>query len=161
MSDNSTERVRRAARTLGLPIEIRVLNASTRTAAEAAAACGCELGQIVKSLVFEGSVSGSLVMLLVSGCNRVDALLAQESVGEPLCRADPQRVRRETGFAIGGVAPLGQLNTMPVWMDESLLAYPTVWAAAGAPNAVFKTSAKLLAERIGARAAKLAEHTTS
>ena len=156
MADNSIDRVRQAARGLDLPIEIRVLTASTRTAVEAAAACGCELGQIVKSLVFEGTESGALVLLLVSGRNRVDESLAQAAIGEPLRGADPRRVRAETGFAIGGVAPIGQLGPLSVWLDEALLNYDTVWAAAGAPNAVFETSPKLLADKIGAISAKLA-----
>jgi prolyl-tRNA editing enzyme YbaK/EbsC (Cys-tRNA(Pro) deacylase) len=156
MADSSIDRVREAAHTLDLPIEIRVLSASTRTAAEAAAACGCGLAQIVKSLVFEGTESGALLLLLVSGCNRVDESLAEAVIGEPLRRADPQRVRAETGFAIGGVAPIGLLNTLAVWIDETLLNYDSVWAAAGAPNAVFETSPKRLADKIGAQQARLA-----
>jgi len=111
--------------------------ASTRTAEEAAAACGCAVGQIVKSLVFQGNRSGRLYLLLVSGANRVDMAKAAAQAGEPLDRADPRLVRERTGFAIGGVAPIGHLEPCPVLMDEDLLAYEVVWAAAGAPNAVF------------------------
>ena len=156
MTDTSLDRVRASAQALELPIEIRVLETSTRTAAEAAAACECEIGQIVKSLIFEGTESETLLLLLVSGRNRVDEERARAAVGEPLQRADPQRVRDETGFAIGGVAPIGHLNALPVWIDEALLQYETVWAAAGAPNAVFEVAPRLLAAKIGANTAKLA-----
>ncbi len=155
MAETSLDRVRAAARDLELPIEIRVLDASTRTAAEAAAACGCEVGQIVKSLIFEGTESHVLNLLLVSGRSRVDEERARVAVGELLRRADPQRVREQTGFAIGGVAPMGHLHALPVWIDEALLAYETVWAAAGAPNAVFEVAPRLLADKIGAISVKL------
>ena len=151
----STERVRAALAAAGLPDTIRTMPASTRTAQEAAAACGCTVGQIVKSLVFRGAVSGHVVLLLVSGANRVDAAAAEAAAGEPLERADPRLVRDETGFAIGGVAPLGHLRLVPVLMDEDLLQYELVWAAAGAPDAVFSVEPPALAKAAGATIVRL------
>ncbi len=129
--------------------------ASTRTAEEAAAACGCAVGQIVKSLVFQGNRSGRLYLLLVSGANRVDMAKAAAQAGEPLDRADPRLVRERTGFAIGGVAPIGHLGPCPVLMDEDLLAYEVVWAAAGAPNAVFSVDPAKLQQATQARVTEL------
>jgi prolyl-tRNA editing enzyme YbaK/EbsC (Cys-tRNA(Pro) deacylase) len=129
--------------------------ASTRTADEAAAACGCVLDQIVKSLVFRGESSGGLHLLLVAGGNRVDPAKAAAAAGERLARADPQSVRDRTGFAIGGVAPIGHLERLPVLMDPRLLDFEEVWAAAGAPNAVFSVSPEELREATGAVVAPL------
>ncbi|MEO1275063.1 MAG: YbaK/EbsC family protein [Pseudomonadota bacterium] len=145
------ERVAAAADALGLAVEVRRMPASTRTAEEAAAACGCEVAQIVKSLVFEVAGSGALRLLLVAGHNRVDIEKVAASTGERLGRADPKRVRAETGFAIGGVAPIGHAAPVPVLMDRSLLDHDTVWAAAGAPDAVFAVAPQALAEATGAR----------
>lgn len=140
----STDRVRAAAEAKGLAIEIREMPQSTRTAAEAAAACGTSVAQIVKSLVFRRADDGEPVLLLVSGVNRVDEKAVAERIGSPLERMDPRDVRETTGFAIGGVAPLGALMRLPTYMDEDLLAFEEVWAAAGAPNAVFRVSAAAL-----------------
>lgn len=143
------ERVAAAAEALGLEIEVRRMPASTRTAEDAAAACGCALGQIVKSLVFE-EADGPLRLLLVSGANRVDTAALAERTGLTLGRADPKRVRAETGFAIGGVPPIGHAAPLAVLMDRDLLAYETVWAAAGAPDAVFQVAPARLREAAGA-----------
>lgn len=124
---------------------------STRTAEEAAAACGVSVGQIVKSLVFRNAASREPVLLLVSGVNRVDQQAAQAEIGEPLERIDATAVREITGFAIGGVAPLGSLSPLGTFMDEDLMAFDTIWAAAGAPDAVFGTSPQALAKATGAR----------
>ena len=104
---SSIERVEQAARDAGLAIEVKRMGASTRTAEEAAAQCGCAVGQIVKSLVFQGEQSGRLYLFLVSGAHQLDPDKAAALVSERLARADPRRVRDETGFAIGGVSPLG------------------------------------------------------
>jgi Cys-tRNA(Pro) deacylase len=136
----STDRVRQAAQQAGLQIEIVTLPESTRTAAQAAQAVGCAPGQIVKSLIFEGAQTGALVLVLVSGARELDLSAAAASFGEALVRADPKRVREQTGFAIGGVAPIGHLCAMPVFMDTDLLQYATVWAAGGAPDAVFRVA---------------------
>jgi prolyl-tRNA editing enzyme YbaK/EbsC (Cys-tRNA(Pro) deacylase) len=151
----SVNRVVEAAKALGLSIAPRLMPASTRTAQEAAAACGCAVAQIVKSLVFTGAASGRSYLLLVSGANRVDEKAAARLLGEALKRPDAERVRESTGFAIGGIPPLGHATPSPVWLDEDLLAFDLVWAAAGHPNAVFPIDPKLLARATGATAAKL------
>ncbi|QDL92748.1 YbaK/EbsC family protein [Paroceanicella profunda] len=145
----SVKRVRAAAEALGLDIALREMDASTRTAAEAAAACGCAVNQIVKSLIFAGG-DGTLVLLLVAGGNRVDPEIASRACGTELGRADAAEVRARTGFAIGGVSPIGHLEAPRVFMDPTLLGFDTVWAAAGSPNAVFRVSPAVLAEATGA-----------
>ncbi|MEM6945461.1 MAG: YbaK/EbsC family protein [Pseudomonadota bacterium] len=153
------ERVVAAAQALGFDVEVRRMPASTRTAAEAAATCGCEVAQIVKSLVFQVEspadsqveARDTLRLLLVAGDNRVDPDRIASETGERLGRADPKRVKAETGFAIGGVPPIGHAMPIAVWMDRSLLAHTTVWAAAGAPDAVFSTPPAALADVTGAR----------
>lgn len=126
-----------AARERGLAIEVRVMAETTRTAEEAAAACGCAVAQIVKSLVFTGKDSGADYLLLVSGANRVDEAGVAAHVGEPLERPRGAHVRAVTGFAIGGIPPFGHASALRTFIDEDLLAFPQVWAAAGTPNAVF------------------------
>lgn len=124
---------------------------STHTAAEAAAACGCALGQIVKSLVFRGADSGAGRLALVSGANRVHERRLGRLLGEPLARADADFVRTATGFAIGGVPPLGLATALPVAMDEDLMAFDTVWAAGGTPRCVFAIAPQALARITGAQ----------
>ncbi|WP_341235508.1 YbaK/EbsC family protein [uncultured Sulfitobacter sp.] len=136
----SVSRVERAISDLKLDASVERMPESTRTADDAAAACGCSVGQIVKSMIFEGVETGNLKLLLVSGQHDVDLGKAPELFGEPLIRADPKRVRSETGFAIGGVSPIGHLSPTETWIDAALLDHGTVWAAAGAPNAVFSVS---------------------
>lgn len=152
----SARRVADAAAALGLSITIEHMPDTTRTAEDAAKACGCAVGQIVKSLIFEGADSGRLILLLVSGGHQADMEAVRQLTGEPLKRADPRRVREETGFAIGGVAPIGHLAPLPTLIDEALLTYDRVWAAAGAPNAVFAVSPNALATALGASAVALA-----
>ncbi|MEO1199214.1 MAG: YbaK/EbsC family protein [Pseudomonadota bacterium] len=146
----SVARVRQAALDLGLDVDLRLMPDTTRTAPEAAAACGCNVAEIVKSLVFTGADSGQPILLLVSGVNRVDETGVAEHIGETLTRADAKRVREVTGFAIGGVAPIGQLTQIPVYLDQDLLQFDRVWAAAGAPNTVFSVSPQALKDAIGA-----------
>lgn len=147
----STDRVQAAAGAAGLPIEIREMPQSTRTAEEAAAACCTSVAQIVKSLIFRKAESGEPVLLLVSGRNRVDQTAVAAEIGETLERMDADAVRELTGFAIGGVAPLGSLAPLATFMDADLLEFQTVWAAAGAPYAVFSVSPRALAAATGAR----------
>ncbi|MEM7746121.1 MAG: YbaK/EbsC family protein [Pseudomonadota bacterium] len=151
----SVKRVSRAAAELGLDIEVRRMGASTRTAEDAAAACGCAVGQIVKSLIFQRAEDGSLVLLLVPGDRQADMTLAGAAAGSTLTRADADEVRIRTGFAIGGVSPIGHLEAPEVWMDEPLLAHDQVWAAAGAPDAVFAVAPDTLQRAAGAKVAKL------
>jgi len=139
-----------AAAAAGLPIAIRNMPQSTRTAEEAAAACGTSVGQIVKSLIFRKATSGEPVLLLVSGSNRVDQKAVPQEIGEPLERMDAHAVRELTGFAIGGVAPVGSLAPLATFIDADLLQYETIWAAAGAPYAVFETTPQALEKATGA-----------
>jgi prolyl-tRNA editing enzyme YbaK/EbsC (Cys-tRNA(Pro) deacylase) len=111
---------------------------STRTAQEAADRAGCELGQIVKSLIFKGKQSGKPILVLTSGANRVDEKRISEYAGEAIGRADADFVRAVTGFAIGGVPPFGHLQKLDTYFDEDFLQYETIWAAAGTPNAIFE-----------------------
>lgn len=148
---SSMDRVRADLVRFGLETDIETMPASTRTAQDAAAACGCEVAQIVKSLIFERHDDQSLVLLLIAGHNQADMDLASQLLGTSLDRADPKKVRAETGFAIGGVAPLGHLCAIPVYMDPDLLQFDQVWAAAGAPNAVFAVDPTRLHEAIGAK----------
>jgi prolyl-tRNA editing enzyme YbaK/EbsC (Cys-tRNA(Pro) deacylase) len=152
----SIERVEQAARDAGLPIEVKRFGASTRTAEEAAQQCGCAVGQIVKSLVFHGETSKRLYLFLVSGANQLDMAKAAALTGEPLARADPRRIRDETGFAIGGVAPIGHQVPIAAFADAALLGYDRVWAAAGAHDAVFAAEPKALIDAAGAKVTDVA-----
>jgi prolyl-tRNA editing enzyme YbaK/EbsC (Cys-tRNA(Pro) deacylase) len=134
----SAQRVAEAARHLGLDTHIVTMADSTRTAQDAAAACGCEVGQIVKSLVFRGANSGIPYLLLVSGKNRVDEKKAAEAIGEGLTRPDAAYVRGTTGIAIGGITPFGHAQPLRTYMDADLLAYSDVWTAAGTPHCVMR-----------------------
>ncbi|HNK62426.1 MAG TPA: YbaK/EbsC family protein [Anaerolineales bacterium] len=111
---------------------------STRTAQEAADRAGCELGQIVKSLIFRGKTSGKPILVLTSGPNRVNEKQISTHAGESIGKADADFVRAVTGFAIGGVPPLGHVEKMETYIDEDFLQYATIWAAAGTPNAIFE-----------------------
>lgn len=147
---DSQKRVKDEAEALSLDIEIRVMPQSTRTAQEAADACECEVEQIIKSLIFERKDNEALVLLLIAGHKQADLKAIAETVGSDLQRADPRKVRAETGFAIGGVAPIGHKCPMPVYMDPSLLDYDLVWAAAGNPQAVFCVQPHALRKAINA-----------
>jgi prolyl-tRNA editing enzyme YbaK/EbsC (Cys-tRNA(Pro) deacylase) len=151
---NSRERVRNALRAAGLDCAIVETPGSARTAVEAAAAVGAGVGQIVKSLVF--LCDDRPVLALVAGDNRLDEARLAALAGGRISRADAARVREHTGFAIGGVAPLGSLEPLPVFCDADLLRHDFVWAAAGAPHAVFRVEPRALAEAAGAQVAELA-----
>lgn len=150
----SAVRVLRAADALGLQIKVQEMEAMTRTAEEAAAACGVGVGQIVKSLVFAGSDTDKPYLFLVSGSNRVNERGVAAHFGEKLKRMDADRVRALTGFAIGGIPPFGHDTPITTYMDRDLLQYDVVWAAAGTPRAVFPIEPKRLQE--AARAAVIA-----
>ena len=130
-------RVVAAAEAAGLAIEVTSFPEGTRTAADAAAAIGCDVAQIVKSLVF--SVDGAPVLALVSGVNQLDPdKLVAARGGSRAERADAEAVRRLTGFPIGGVAPLGTTERLDTYVDRTLLAHDEIWAAAGTPSTVFR-----------------------
>lgn len=151
----ASHRVLTAATELGLPVEIRVMPDSTRTAADAARACGCAVGQIVKSLIFRGKTSGKPYLLLVSGANRVNENAIEQVVGEPIGRPDADFVRDATGFAIGGIPPLGHPTPLKTWLDRDLLQYETVWAAAGTPSTVFSVDPAALRTAVSAEVVKV------
>ncbi len=151
----SVERVRQAAIAAGLDIEVRQMADSTHTAEEAAIQCGVTVAQIVKSLVFQGANSGDLYLFLISGPRKLDLEKASKLTGEPLHRADPKHVRKETGFAIGGVSPLGHLIDIKTYADESLMRFDIVWAAAGGTNSVFPCEPKKLAAAAKAQIADI------
>jgi len=144
-------RVAAVARDRGLAIDVVEMPASTRTAEEAAAACGCAVAEIVKSLVFRGRTTDTPYLLLVSGANRVDEKAVATSIGEALKRASADDVRALTGFAIGGIPPFGHAAPLAVYIDRDLLAHTRVWAAAGTPHAVFAVAPQALAAAVGAR----------
>lgn len=141
---SSVDRVRLAASKAGLGIEIVEMPGSTRTAEDAAAACGCSVGEIVKSLVFRGKASDQPVLLMVSGANRVDERAVARTIGEKLGRADADWVRETTGFAIGGVSPIGHTGPVRAFMDRDLMKYARVWAAGGSPRSVFAVAPNAL-----------------
>jgi Cys-tRNA(Pro) deacylase len=143
-----------AARARGLDIETREFPEGTHTADDAARAVGVAVGQIVKSLAF--TVDGDVVIALVSGANRLDEQrLAAAAGGTTVARADAEAVRTATGFPIGGVPPFGHATNLPVFVDEDLLDYPTVWASAGTPRHVFAVSPDDLVRATGGRVAAL------
>jgi len=149
----SLARVRADAARRGLPIEPIRLDEGTRTAAEAARACGCAIDQIVKSIVFREAASSRHLLFLTAGGNRVDPAKAAGLAGAPLEKADAASIRAVTGFAIGGVAPLGHLTPIEAWLDRRLLEFTTVWAAAGTPHHVFPVAPAALAAATGASVA--------
>ena len=134
----SAQKVQDALTARGLTCLVVELPDSTRTAEEAAMAVGCKVGQIVKSLVFRGKLTGQPILVLASGPNRVDEIRIGELVSEPIEKANADFVREKTGFVIGGVPPIGHMEALPTYIDEDLLQYQDVWAAAGTPKAVFK-----------------------
>ena len=152
----SAERVRQALQAAGLAAEIRVLAASTRSAADAAAALGCTVAEIAKSLVFRARPSDRPVLVVASGTNRVDEAAVAALAGEALAKADAAFVRERTGFAIGGVAPVGHREPPLVVIDRDLLGFAAIWAAAGTPNAVFRLTPAELVRVTGGRVAAVA-----
>jgi prolyl-tRNA editing enzyme YbaK/EbsC (Cys-tRNA(Pro) deacylase) len=145
-----------AARVLGHPVEVRRFPEGTKTAPDAARAIGCEVGQIVKSLVF--LADGEPVLALTSGANRVDERrLATLAGASGVTRATPEEARAATGFAVGGTPPFGHPGPVRTFLDRDLLAFEEVWAAAGAPDAVFRTTPSELRGTAGALVADLKE----
>jgi prolyl-tRNA editing enzyme YbaK/EbsC (Cys-tRNA(Pro) deacylase) len=150
----ATGRFEEWLRSAGLELEVRRFPEGTRTAEDAARAIGCEVGQIVKSLVF--TAGGRPVMALVSGDNRLDADKLSALAGGRAGKADAEQVRAATGYAIGGVPPFGHPVPLPVFMDRDLQRYEVVWAAAGRPDAVFAVPPDRLVELSRAQVAELA-----
>lgn len=149
----AAQRVQDALTARGMPGRVVEHSQPTRTAEEAAAAIGCSVAQICKSLIFRLEPGGEPLLVIASGANRVDERKLAALTGKNVARADPDFVRQHTGFAIGGVPPLGHPQALATYIDEFLLRFDEVWAAAGSPNAVFPLSpAELLALTGGAAA---------
>jgi prolyl-tRNA editing enzyme YbaK/EbsC (Cys-tRNA(Pro) deacylase) len=140
----------------GVDAGVRELPDSTRSAADAATAIGCDVRQIVKSLVFRASSGDRPVLVLVCGSDRVDTERLAAQVGGPVERASPEFVRDRTGFAIGGVAPVGHSEPLETLIDERLLGLELVWAAAGTPHAVFSIAPGELQRAAAARVVRVA-----
>lgn len=141
----SAQRVQDALTALGFTNQVIELPDSTRTAAEAAQAVGCTVGQIAKSLLFVGKESGRGLLVIASGANRVDEKALQALAGEKVNKAGADEVRSLTGYVIGGVPPLGHAQPLATYVDASLLQHDLIWAAAGHPKAVFAlTGAELV-----------------
>lgn len=153
---SSARKVQQALEALGLSLQVVELPASTRTAPEAAQAVGCDVGQIVKSLIFKGKSSERPILVVASGANRVDEKKIEALIGEPLVKADADFVRQKTGFIIGGVPPLGHAERLETFIDQDLLQYSEIWAAAGTPNAVFRLSPQDLISMTGGKVVEVA-----
>ncbi len=142
MSDQlnaNAQKVQDALNALGFgKWQVIELSDSTRTSAEAAAAIGCTVAQIAKTLVFKGKTSGSPILIIASGVNRVNTQRIADLVGEAIEKSDADYVREKTGFVIGGVPPVGHSTPLMTFVDEDLLQFDVIWAAAGTPHAVFQ-----------------------
>ena len=153
----SARQVQDALAARGFAGEVLELARSTRSAAEAAAALGCRVDQIAKSLVFRGRTSDRAVLVIASGANRVDEGKVAALVGEPIAKADAAFVRHRTGFAIGGVPPIGHATPPRTLIDEALLGLDTLWAAAGTPTSIFKLTPAELVSLTGGQVASIAQ----
>jgi prolyl-tRNA editing enzyme YbaK/EbsC (Cys-tRNA(Pro) deacylase) len=151
----SAQKIQDALRAAGYHLTVIEFTESTRTAQEAAERAGCTLGQIVKSLIFRGKVTSKPILVLTSGANRVDEKRLAEYTGEPIIRAEAEFVRNVTGFAIGGVPPIAHAQPMETYLDEDLFQYPTIWAAAGTPNAIFQLTPAELQQMTGGKVVKV------
>ncbi|MDA7946238.1 MAG: YbaK/EbsC family protein [Hyphomicrobiaceae bacterium] len=154
---NANKRFIEGAKARGVDVTVRVMDNSTRTAEDAAKACGCTVDRIVKSLVFQGADTGNPYLLLVSGPNRVNEKGVAAIIGEELERPDADFVRETTGYSIGGIPPLAHTTPLATYMDKDLLAFETVWAAAGTPKAVFEVDPARLRETTGAEVIDVTE----
>lgn len=151
----SARRVQDALAGLGFAMKVTELPQSTRSATQAAQAVGCQVGQIAKSIVFSRETSGEAILVMVSGSNRVDQAKLSVEVGEPVVISSAEDVRRLTGFAIGGIPPVGHITPLPTYIDEDLLSYNEIWAAAGTPNAVFRLAPTDLVRMTAGRVIKI------
>ncbi len=136
----SAQKVQDAITAAGFANRVIELAAPVRTAAEAAVAVGCEVGQIAKSIVFMAARTRRPILVVASGAHRVSESAIEALIGEPLARATPEFVREHTGFAIGGTPPLGHARPIETFLDRDLLALDVLWAAAGHPNSLFQVT---------------------
>lgn len=139
---NSLQRVRDELKKLGFSYQIIELPKTTHTALDAANALSCTVGQIAKSIIFKTKNSNQPILVIASGQNRVNEERIREYISESIEKADADLILKQTGFVIGGVAPLGHLKELKAFIDEDLFQYDEIWAAAGTPNAVFKLKPK-------------------
>lgn len=145
----SAQRVQDALSACGVELQVVEMPGSTRTSADAAAAVGCSVGQIAKSLIFKGKTSDRPLLVIASGSNRVDEKKLAAIFGEKIEKPDADYVRARTGFVIGGVPPLGHTEPLTTLIDADLFQYNEIWGAAGTPNAVFRLTPQQLAEITG------------
>lgn len=138
LSSQSVQKVREALKALGFSNDVMELESTTRTSAEAAQAVGCQVEQIAKSIVFRSKHTDKPILVIASGPNRINEKRIEALISELLGKADANFVREKTGFVIGGVPPVGHLEKIEIFIDEDLLQYEEIWAAAGSPNAVFR-----------------------
>ena len=150
-SSPSVQKVQDALKALGFSNEVMELQSTTRTSAEAAQAVGCLVEQIAKSIIFRRKQTDKPILVIASGSNRVSEKRIEELISEPLGKADATFVRQKTGFVIGGVPPIGHLEKFDIFIDEDLLQYGEIWAAAGSPNAVFRLTPSDLIKMTGGR----------
>ena len=155
MLKSSAQKVQDTLSAHGFSNQVVELDESTRTSAEAAAAIGCEVAQIAKSLIFRTASTGKPILIIASGSNRVNEKVLTGIVGEKLERPDADFVREQTGFVIGGVPPLGHAHPLETYIDQDLWQYASLWAAAGHPNAVFPLTPDELAAMTGGRVVKV------
>ena len=147
----SAQKVQDALTAQGYSYQVKELPQTTRSAAEAAQAIGCTVAQIAKSLIFKTRQSQRPVLVIASGVNRVNEKKFAALIGEPVDKPDADFVRQHTGFAIGGVPPIAHAEKLDTYIDEDLLQYTTIWAAAGTPFAVFQLSPADLVEMAGGK----------
>ena len=147
----SVQKVQDTLKSLGFSNDVVELQSTTRTSADAARAVGCRVEQIAKSILFQGGNSHKSILVIASGPNRVNEKKIAEVIAEPVGKADADTVRRKTGFVIGGVPPIGHLEKPEVFIDEDLLQYDEIWAAAGSPHAVFRLTPSDLIKMTGGR----------
>jgi prolyl-tRNA editing enzyme YbaK/EbsC (Cys-tRNA(Pro) deacylase) len=156
----SLKRVRQSLQEAGVAVEVLEMAEGTRTAEEAARAAGCALDQIAKSIIFRAENHGDAVLFVTAGGNRVDAAKASALAGEPLGKADAGLIRAQTGFAIGGVAPVGHLSPIRAWFDPRLMDFEQIWAAAGTPRHIFAIAPQRLLRLSGAHLADFTQATS-
>ncbi len=149
----SVKRVTAALQSAGVAADVIEMAEGTRTAEDAARAARCDVDQIAKSIIFRADVSGVAVLFITAGGRLVDPAKASALAGEPLGKADADLIRAQTGFAIGGVSPLGHLNPIQAWFDRRLLDFDVIYAAAGSPRHIFAIPPDVLLQLSGARLA--------
>jgi prolyl-tRNA editing enzyme YbaK/EbsC (Cys-tRNA(Pro) deacylase) len=154
---SSALKVQQALNAIGMQLDVIELPDSTRTSQEAAQALGCQVGQIAKSIIFQAITSHRPILVIASGSNRVNEKVIAGLIGEVIGKADADFVRKRTGFVIGGVPPLGHTECLETFIDQDLLQYREIWAAAGTPHAVFRLTPDDLLRMTGGLVIKVAE----